>query len=297
MFGLTAMMGSAALTLDYGRMACDKQAAQNAADAAALAGALDLPNETKARTSAGRVATANGYLAASITFTRDNLGQATRIRVQATRTVPMAFGAVFSQSRSVSAVARVSAAFPANKSYEYLPWGVQMQDWLLGQQVTLKQGGGGDQPAPGNFHALSLAGLGSDNYRSTVHYGYAGVMSVGDWVTTEPGNVSGPTEQGLDDRLADAAVAPYSSDTYNSLTPGNPRVVLIPLVDWTLGNTGRMEVPIVGFAAFWLQDAWGQGNCYVSGRFLQYVSPTHAVHSEDVLPGTDTGVRDPRLDL
>ncbi len=298
LLGMSLIFGSAALTFDYGRASLEKANAQNAADAAAFAAALDLPNETKAGTTARRVAAANSCPEPTLTFERDVLGQATSIRVQAGKNVPTIFAGMMGMTDvGVSAAARVSAAFPANKTYRYMPWGVQMQDFALGQLVTLKTRESDENPAPGNFNCLALAGSGGSEYRDLVREGHPGPLRAWQWVTTEPGNKAGPTYLGLTDRFEAASQPPYADDTYESITRGNPRVVIVPLVDWDLAFGGRTTVPVLGFGCFWLERTWeSDQNCNVEGRFIQYVDPSKAVRDPAALPGLDFGVRDPRLD-
>jgi len=96
-------------------------------------------------------------------------------------------------------------------------------------------------------------------------------VAVGDQILSETGNMNGPTQQAIstdtDSRLNRAAVAPYNGDSYQGpIHPGNPRVMILPLVDWT-GVSGSRAVPVKGFAAFWLDSASGG---QISGRFIRY---------------------------
>ena len=57
---LAALMGFSAIALDVGMIAIEKSKLQNVADAAALAGAQELPDAGKAKTAAKEYAKANG---------------------------------------------------------------------------------------------------------------------------------------------------------------------------------------------------------------------------------------------
>jgi hypothetical protein len=102
-------------------------------------------------------------------------------------------------------------------------------------------------------------------------YGYDGIVSVGDWISTEPGNMSGPTEDGVNYRLAQCPHTPEC--TIEHYNPNCPRVCIVPIFDPT-SLQGRDEVQIVGFGAFLLKGVGGGGNeCNVSGWFLEMVPP------------------------
>lgn len=95
---LFVLMGCAALTLDVGMWYRDQRQAQATADAAALAGAADLPtNPTLARGSALQYANANGggVSPASITL-RDGYLSNDTVAVEVARTSPSIFAKVLS---------------------------------------------------------------------------------------------------------------------------------------------------------------------------------------------------------
>jgi len=75
---------------------------------------------------------------------------------------------------------------------------------------------------------------------------------VGDWPTTEPGKKVGPVDQGFQDRL-NCANSLDPSGTYSSHNLSNPRVMVLPVVDWEHQN-GRNQVQLKGFASVWLDD-------------------------------------------
>lgn len=292
---MVSMFGFAGLSMDYGRMVNERQRAQNAADAGAFAGIIELPDETKARTAATRLSTANGFGSPTVSIVRDNLGNARGIRVENRLTVPTVFAAVVgTREKQVKAIARCAKTPPANQATGFVPWGVQIQDLVFGQSVTLKLDSSGDLPAPGDFQALAFAGSGADDYRYWIENGYPGTLNVGDWVMTEPGDKVGPTQQATQARITAGSQGIYSSDTVSSYIHGNPRIIIIPFVDWTLSGSGRTDVPVVAFGAFWLESVNGGR---VNGQFLRYVDPQHAFYDENVAYAEDGGLYAARLDL
>jgi Flp pilus assembly protein TadG len=154
-----------------------------------------------------------------------------------------------------------------------LPFGVTVntvESTPIGGEVTLKVNAGGS--TDGNFGALALGGNGANTYESNIVDGYAG-LSVCEVVSTKPGNMAGPTDQGMAQRLAN-----YPN--------GEADIVIIPVV--TYGTTdcsqntgtepnGKTDCVVRGFAAFELNDYTpGNGNAAatVQGQFLGAYLPT-----------------------
>lgn len=82
----------------------------------------------------------------------------------------------------------------------------------------------------GNFYCLDFGpkGEGANEYREHCKNGYPESMYEGDIIPTEPGNMIGPTEQGLSDRVGDT--------------------VLVPIVDFSKVQ-GCTDVTVRGFAS------------------------------------------------
>jgi len=78
---------------------------------------------------------------------------------------------------------------------------------------------------------------------------------VGEWATTEPGKKVGPVDQGFQDRL-DAAASSDPGGTYSSHSPTDPRVLVLPIVNWE-GQNGRSQVEVDAFATVWLASHSG----------------------------------------
>jgi hypothetical protein len=117
--------------------------------------------------------------------------------------------------------------------------------------ITLNYGGVG----AGNWGSLALGGVGGANLRSRIANGYNGPISVGDWVTTEPGRKTGPFDQGFGDRVS-AGLSAYPTDTYLSYDPHDPRAVILPVVDFSTAK-GRSSVLVKAFAAVWIDSVAG----------------------------------------
>ncbi|OGO81839.1 MAG: hypothetical protein A2Y18_00245 [Clostridiales bacterium GWD2_32_19] len=140
------------------------------------------------------------------------------------------------------------------------PIAVERQEFVFGQVVTLKSN---NDNYSGNFGSVELGGTGANNYRYNIINGYDGTLKVGDEIDTEPGNMTGPTEQGID------YITRNDDSTIDNYTKNSPRLWVIPVVD-TLEVNGRSTVTIVGFAQFFVEDTGSEGE--IIGRFIRNVA-------------------------
>jgi Flp pilus assembly protein TadG len=289
---LPVLLGAVALGTDVTMFYFNWVQLQKAADSAALAGANWLPdNASQATATANQFAQSNGVKASEIvstTVTSDNLF----ISIKLHRTVPYYLAKVLGLTQgivSTSATATpqfspstVNASTPGQippggdnnganggscasiGSCGLIPIGLDSNTvYSDGTKITLQQG----QLGPGNWDLLALGGVGGSNLRTNIADGFNSMLSVGDWVTTEPGKKVGPVDQGFQDRL-DTASSGDPSGTYQSHTLNDPRVLILPVVDWQHPN-GRSSVQVKAFASVWL-DSYSNGQ--VTVHFISQVT-------------------------
>lgn len=92
---LVVICGFAAFAADIGVIAVDKGQLQNAADAAAIGGAHELPSASSARSKAVYYAGLNGVESSDVTATTPYNGNSKKIEVVCTRTVNYTFARIF----------------------------------------------------------------------------------------------------------------------------------------------------------------------------------------------------------
>lgn len=269
------LMGVAALALDAGRGYLARMELQDAVDAAALAGAAELPGDPAAAVEVAReYAARHGLDPAAVQVevmtASEARGQAPEpgeplsvVRVSATVDPGTTFARIWSVE-SMPVAARAEAAVgPLAGARGVVPLGVADGDFVVGERYALKLAGGSGEH--GNFHALALGGRGARNYEEKLARGWEQVLRVGDHLETEPGNMSGPTRRAIEERLARAR----PGETFEDFAPDSPRLLLVPVVDFSAVH-GRDEVTVLGFAYFFLEDYTGQGSdCWVYGRFVR----------------------------
>jgi Flp pilus assembly protein TadG len=283
---LPALLGAVALGTDVSVFYFNWVQLQKAADSAALAGANYLPdNPSQAQTTANQLAESNGVKASEIVSTAvapDNLS----ISIKLQRTVPYYVAKVLGlTSGIVTTSATATPQFPPSTlnastpgqvpsggddnganggtcanigTCDLIPIGLDTNTvYSDGESITLQQG----QLGPGNWDLLALGGTGGANLRTNIANGYNSMISVGDWVTTEPGKKVGPVDQGFQDRL-DLASSVDPSGTYLTHSVTDPRILVLPVVDWEHPN-GRSSVEVTAFATVWL-DSYSSGQVTVN---------------------------------
>lgn len=158
-----------------------------------------------------------------------------------------------------------------------------------GLMLTLKIGSAQDRLSSGWFQPLDLpdengnSGSGGADYRLNIGSCNPNIYQVGDTVPVEPGNMVGPTAQGVGD-LIDKDPGAYwdGSGIAGSCAPGicadgifyatSPRIVPIPLFDidsfYAGSPNGKTEITISNIMGFFIEGMGGQGNRDVLGRLV-----------------------------
>ena len=139
---IALLCGVAALVADVGMVSVSQGQLQNAADAAALAAARDLPTAATAKTTAKTYAGYNGVATADTTATTPYNGNANRIEVVCKETVNYTFARVIGLNSTVVSARAVAersgglgaafgyAIFSGNKYPDSLSFSVRLQNVL-----------------------------------------------------------------------------------------------------------------------------------------------------------------------
>jgi Tfp pilus assembly protein PilX len=140
--------------------------------------------------------------------------------------------------------------------------------------------GGGTGVSPGNYGGVDLPECpnddcdgpttGASTFRCLVASGYCCPISVGQVLTTEPG-VKSSFRQGVLDRFAEDT-DPREGICYDQYTGNGRRVILIMVT--TPFDDGRSPVTIERFAAFFIKSVPGAGlTSTLDGEFIYYTYP------------------------
>jgi len=283
---LPVLIGGLALVFDIGDLYVTRVLLQTSSDAAVLAGGNYLPSYPDQAISTARdYAMNNGIAAAeiqSISVSPDSKA----VMISVSRQVPCYFCAALgvtiahaattnwggANNGTVSATA-TAVIVPVRSARGVVPLGIDYRTNLnFGNEVILKQG----QVGPGNWDPLALGGPGANIYRDNLANGYSGLLTVGDLLTTETGNIVGPTNQAIDQRIT-AGQSQFPSGTFAQHALNDPRVMVVPMVDFSNIN-GNSDVPLKGFAVMWVVSSDNHGN--ITSYFIQQSVP-------GALPETD----------
>jgi len=292
---LPVILGFSALVIDIGMLMENRRLLQNGVDAAALSGALLLPEAQ------------GNSIATAISYAQDNGIQGGElvtptvsttyvpndtITVSAQRSVPFSFARVLGiNSGTVNATAKAASGI-VGKSKGVLPWGVENPSGVpgcnpdnefcfeFGQFYTLKLGpGGGIQ---GAYQGLAIDGDGSSIYRESLVNGSTNYLTAGTWVPLQTGNMAGPTNQGLNQRIGQnnqtfSDVVSYNSGNtpqYTLLDPDSPRLVILPIVREYSGQGSSTDAYVQGFSYFFVESWQRIGNDMdINGYFIDTTVP------------------------
>lgn len=353
---IVGLIAFSVFVLDYGVVWVARNQAQNAADAAALAGAVSLAYEDDAghATATARaiaVAAQNpiwgaapNVLPSDVTYPTCPDGTNACVRVDVYRSpnrgsaLPAFFGPLIGiRNQRVRATATAEAAI-ANASDCLKPWAVP-DKWMeinpdplapqtpwssnyeynvvdrhgtpllnpdyyippndagtgtgftvsndYGTQLTLKAGNPQDAISPGWFLPVDLpiAGggpiTGGQRYRTNIARCNGTAIRIGSMIQNEPGNMIGPTAQGVRDLIALDPGASWTGGTLTGHITGgcmsagtcttSPRMVALPIFNVDLYQqgraSGRVDIQIVNILGFFIEGLSGND---VIGRLTHY---------------------------
>jgi Flp pilus assembly protein TadG len=278
---LISLLAVTALTVDVGQVYLTRSRLQKAADAAALAAAQSLVmtgEATEAEAVGAQYIDLNAQSPYEFSVQPDTASG--QVAVNATKNVNFVFAPAIGYHNATVSVSAVAAASTVIRVKNVVPFGVLQQDFQYGEQYVLKYGAGpGGSTFNGNYGALALGGEGASRFRENIKYGFQGELAVGDQVTTEPGNMAGPTDDGVSYRKS---LCTNGCNYATQIEANCPRVVITPVIDDL--PSGRGQANVVGFAAFFMEETVASespGQKDVVGRFLHWAANGDTGESEN----------------
>ena len=282
---MVAVLLCASLAIDVGCILTARNQLQSAVDASALAGSLGLlVDQSEASQRAITIGCKNKVINQSVALGSDNVSfpNSSRIRVEGNHNVNMFFSRVVGiHSVNISAVA-VAELGTIIGTRDMRPWAVPDMGWPSGAPVVLKSGSlGAPSTVPSFYYAIDFPPLssgtpetGASTYMDNIINGSSSNVFIGDDLQVEPGNMTGPTQKGVQDLIEMDAGAYWDGEQVrkNSGYPGNssPRIVKIPLYDPEYPpDTGRNYITVIGLGAFFLQGMNGKD---VMGVYMEKVT-------------------------
>lgn len=288
--GMVAILGALALCTDVAIFYFNWSQLRKEADAAALAGASYLPDNTsQATTTSAQYVGLNGQPGDSILKNQlGNLGYNgaanSSLTVQLSRTVPYYFGRLFGLLDSPVVVLATAAVEPVSGASGWIPISTQCSGPNCYKctppmsppgtcnsvkvtslstacysgatiknpiQVVLTT----DQVGPGNWEPIACTGAnsGASGYQAGLVSGCGNPLTVNGTASldTKPGKMPNATLDGISTRIGCSGTACATSVCPDSSK--GPRNVLIPLMD-TSQFQGKTTAPVYGFADGWIES-------------------------------------------
>jgi Putative Tad-like Flp pilus-assembly len=282
---IVALLATLALATDVAIFYFNWAQLRKEVDAAALAGASYLPaNPTTATSTATTWVGINGkpndqIIENSIGSLGVNNLPNSSITVSVRRTVPYYFARVVGLVSAPITVTATAGAEPISGALGWLPIAMPCKGpscyndssckknsdgtgcYTCGGQATLNT----QQLVPGDWGPIACpsANPGDNGYVEALTNGCSSNTRVGDMLYSKPGNPV-HTQQGIDARLSLCGSSCDSNPPSDpcgidpTLDPGNPRMVLLPLVDTSQWQAGRSSPGTVwGFVVAWILSAQG----------------------------------------
>ncbi|MFQ5863586.1 MAG: pilus assembly protein TadG-related protein [Candidatus Brocadiales bacterium] len=304
--GAGVLFGMVALGVDVGYLFLVRNQLQNAADAGALAGAPKLiylyggTSGSEGEATAEAIAYAQRHFAADrpiepgevdVDISVDGSefgvdGPSIRVTVKRTQeTIPVAlfFGRILGTSEAEVSATAVARLIPAKAICDLRPWAVYEDEGnplQPGQEVILKYSSKKppDWPVPGWFSPVRAPGeQGANAYKNHIINGFINCdkpIEEGDWLDLEPGNMVGPTVQGLDVLTASGTIWPIVKIPIYRESPPNP----------------SQPVQVVRFGAVLITDYLEQGKG--NSKEAQVLGVYQASAEGGGVPGFTTGLSD-----
>ncbi|MBL7061082.1 MAG: hypothetical protein ISS13_04540 [Actinobacteria bacterium] len=299
---IVCLLGMAALVIDVGSIYEERRQTQTVADAAALAGAQDLPEYPgQAIQTAIDYAGLNG-----VAISEDNIQIFETYVPNDTITVtptdvdaPLFFAKVLNVNSATVNATATAIAGGALSMTGLMPWTIPVAPYggelniISGAIYALKVGAGPleepeeEIPLPpgqvqGQFQGMAFDGPGAAEYKDNIIYGCEQDVVIGQWYPTQTGNIAMPTKTKTEERIAGDSHFFYDGEIIGVDENGKffvkndncPRVVYVPIINEMVNPS--QDVQIINFAIFFIEEVrwndpvYGNG-ATVLGRFVDYM--------------------------
>lgn len=156
-----------------------------------------------------------------------------------------------------------------------------------GLEMVLK-GNNQNKVSPSIYNPWDLPGsTGASDYRQNIAQCNTAIVSIGDFLVPETGNMSGPTSQGTNDLVAEDPNAYWDTGcncVKGSAYTKSPRIGVIPLYNPTVYADGQQsgksqpQLQVTNYLGFFIEGVDGAGN--VTGR----ITPIAGIYKSNLGP-------------
>lgn len=278
--GLAGFMGLAGMSIDVGQLVYTRTDLQKIADAAALAGAQDLPGSTAdATASADSFAGKNGSATLAISFGTTNVANDT-ITVKATRHVDFAFLRVIGlRGADPSATAKAKANQKAITGY----------NWNNIAPFVIWGGNRKHQVNPGDAKCPYYVCTGKSYTFLDNQWMNASGTPGSDW-SADSNNFKGDINHGAGNPVIQIgeSFTTNSNGGLGSVTPPTPgTVIVVPVIDKATGNSNNRTFTIAAWAVVKVDSGCNKQGCKGTVQSLTQTPPDGWDTSGSVEPPPD----------
>lgn len=143
------------------------------------------------------------------------------------------------------------------------PMAVEKQDFPYERPCELS-----DADVPGTIKFVPLD-FGSNEYRTSIMYGYRKKVFVGENLFALQGDVSEVTNDCV--RLLAERLGEDQESAEGVYSRKGSRIIILPVVD-RIDSTGNDEVKVIGFTAFYIDScSMKDGHNFIDGKFIKYI--------------------------
>jgi hypothetical protein len=293
---MVAIIGMAALAIDFGNAAVRKSRLQNACDSAALAGAQALTDTHEAGLIAKDIFRKNiqeNMNNASITDPTISFAEGDRkIIVEAHEDFDTYFAGIFGMNKMAVNTDAAAVRGPVAGISGLRPFGIDVETWNNYEpltswgalDITLELGPG--TGTSGNYNLITLDSTGAAEVEDNIRFGCEEKYSIDDIINTATGVKVGPVREAVED-ITDEYSGFYP-DYYNDEYDG---FIICPIVTPADGSawediTGTTPMRIVEFAVVQIDD---YTNKEITGTIVNYYDDV-IVNGEVDLNASDHGI-------
>ncbi|SFK04883.1 Putative Flp pilus-assembly TadE/G-like [Halobacillus dabanensis] len=250
----------AGLVIDGGHLFMSKSHLQKTANAAALSGAQEIVNDQDDVDSVvNHVLESHGETESLLQSTVENNQE---LHVELEKEVPLFFSPLFGMGHIRVNVDAKAGLYPMGEAKGVVPLGIDESVPLYyGETYQLKVDAG--DSTSGNFGVLALEGPGAKSYEESLTYGFDEKLKVGDIVSTQTGNIAGPTRNGIDYRVTNCPDGEVNQRDCSRV------MLVIVYKPYSQSSNQLKSVEITGFAYFYITEPMAQNDDSISGIFIK----------------------------
>jgi hypothetical protein len=261
-FLFIGLLGIAGIAIDGSLYFMTKTQLQKTVNAAVISGAQELTNkEDQVRVVVSDILKAHNE---ETSLDSIQVEMEKKLAIDLEKSLKLSFSSIFG-IEEVDVRAHAAAELRAiGRAKGAAPLGVDERTLLeFNNEYSLKVDS--SESLTGNFGILALGGPGAKTYEENLRYGYSEELKVGDIVNTQTGNIAGPTQSAVQERVNGCSESPT-----NLIDRDCSRVILVLVYKPMQPDGSKLQsVKITGFAYFYITEPMSSKDTSIKGIFIK----------------------------